>query len=136
MTSGSQSGEVDALQVGPDHRVPVLLVHVEEVADGGRPAGVVDQDVERSVAVDCCLEQAVSGLGETDIARHGHHLCAILAKLIGDSFDLVLVQRRQDQPAALPGQPPGDTLADPSAGAGDDGHLSFQTRQLDCSSSI
>jgi hypothetical protein len=124
-----------ALQVDVDHRVPLVLGHVDDHAVTQDP-GVVDEDVEVTEGLD-------GGVDEPLCALPGRHAVAVGERLASHAVDLVdhLLCRRDvaagavgraaevvdDHLGALGGEEDGVLAPDPPPGPGDDRHPSVKS---------
>jgi len=126
-----RGGEV-ALQVDPDHVVPVRLVDVEGHLVAQDPS-VVHQDVERAEGVDRLLHDVLAAGPRADVVPVDGGVAAPLLDQCDDFLCGVRVLRAfsvqpgadvvDDDPGALSGEHQCLFASDASSCAGDNGHL-------------
>ena len=111
-------GERRAVDVGEDHRLPVLDVALVEAARAAE-AGVGEGDVDAPVGVERALHQRllVGPLGDVAGDREG---ALVAAELLGEGGELVLGAGAEDEPVAGLGGMAGGRGADAGGGAGDE----------------
>jgi hypothetical protein len=97
-----------------DHAFDEVEVDGEEGTAGGH-SGVVDEQVDRRVALEDPRGHRIDGLAVGDVA-HLH----LAVDLVGERAEPVLAARDEDAPPALLRQKPRRCLADPRRRAGDD----------------
>ena len=134
-------GEV-ALEMDPDHVVPVRLVDVEGHLVAEDP-GVVDQDVERAEGVDRLLHDVLAAGPRADVVAVDGGVAAPLLDQRHDLLGGVRVQRAlavqpradvvDDDPGALTGEHQCLFASDASSRAGDDRHLAVEQSHGDAS---
>ena len=125
----------DALEVHADHRVPVLLAHVED-HPVAQDAGVVDDDVELAEGVEGALDDALGALEVGDALAVGDGLAAHLLDLVDHLLGRAVVGAAgavevraevvDDDLGAVLGHQQRLFAADAAARAGDDRNLPFE----------
>ena len=118
--------EEQALEVGIDHRVPVVLGEVDRVG-AADDAGVVDEDVDVPAPGDRLLHQARDAGGVAEVAAQVEEAAAAGAHVIDGVFRLGLVDA--DDVGAGFGERQRDRLADAGVSAGDDRHLAGEIEE-------
>ena len=136
-----RGGEV-ALEVDPDHVVPVGLVHVEGHLVAQDP-GVVDQDVERAEGVDGLVDDVLAAGPRADVVAVDGRVAALLLDQRHHFLGRVRVLRAlavqagadvvDDDPCALAGEDQCLFASDASSCAGDDRHLAVEQSHGDAS---
>ncbi len=107
------------------------LVEAGQVDVDGPPhvrvgGGVVDEDVDATEPLDRGRDAGGDLVGLAGIGGEHRGLPAGGADLVGRRLERVLLARREHHVGARPGEGGGDRLADPAAGAGDQGDLPLQ----------
>ena len=121
LASGDHGDQVDVEDVQP-----ILGIAFEEgLAES--PAGVVDEDVQLTVALDCTGYYATGGVGVAEVGLHGFDLGSAGAQFIAEGLGPGdAVGGGHHQAAAFRRQSPHDARADASATAGDDRYAALQ----------
>ncbi len=121
--------EERALEVGVDHLVPVGLGLLEH-ALGHRDAGVVDQHVDRAERVLDARDRTLDARVVDDVQRDACDPAASSGDLALQGSKLVeLTGGEADRGAALR-QDPGEPLAEPLRGAGDERDAAGEVEQI------
>jgi len=123
---GAQAAVEDAAQVDVDDLPPPGVVRFQEMALGVDQAGVVDEHVDRAVAVLDRPEEAVAVGGRGHVALHGQALAARVRDRSRDLLGSLLVDVPDHHPRALAPVPERDRPPDAGAAAGDDRYLPRQ----------
>src|SRR5690606_27227670 len=93
----------------------------------GQVGGVVDQDVEPTPPLDGTLHQGPGGGPLPELHRDQLRLATLPADVRPRALAVAVRAGGGLYPRAVAGEQPGDCLAEPLAGAGDDGHAPVET---------
>ena len=112
-------------EAGVDRQIPLVfgaVRHRLRVVN----AGVVEQDVDASVALQRLLDRALALVGEADVGDHEERLPAGFDDFSNDLQATLLTTPRDRDACALARQQDGGRLADPGAASGDQGGFASQ----------
>src|SRR5205823_1087530 len=93
-----------------------------------RAPGIVVEHVDPAIGGDRELDRLGGAFRLGDIGLNEGGLAAGGANLLSRRFSLLTPPSRQDHLRPFPGEQPGGFAADAAGGAGDQGHLSLQSR--------
>jgi len=120
-TDGGLGDEEDALEVGGEDVVPVLLAHAHDERVAG-DAGVVDDDIEAAEALEGGLDGGGGALGGGDIGLQDLDADATAGEFgLGGASGLLITAVGEEEIEAIPGEALRNREADAARATGDDG---------------